>query len=92
MDEKDVSGETIMSFPCEFTIKIIGLTSETFEAEVISIVRKHFPNLGEGAIKLNHSKEKKYLAYSVTLWVEEKRSLDDLYQSLSESQHVIFAL
>lgn len=92
MTDEIKEGETLMEFPCDFTIKIIGKTSDQFEGEVIALVRKHFPNLGEGAVKMNHSKENNYLALSVTLRVESKPPLDNLYQDLTDSPLVIFVL
>lgn len=92
MSDKPENEETLMTFPCDFTIKIIGKASDTFEAEVITLVRKHFPNLGEGAVRHNHSKENNYLALSVHLTADSKQQLDGLYKDLSDSPLVIFAL
>ena len=57
VDKKDDT-ETLLEFPCQYTLKVIGRTSKDFEAEAVRIVREHFPNLGEGAISLKQSKEK----------------------------------
>ena len=84
--------ETLLEFPCEFTIKIIGKAEESFEIEVLTLVRKHFPDTLEGALKLNHSRQKNYLAYSVSLQVQDQQTLDALYQDLSDSPLVLFAL
>lgn len=86
------SGEGLLSFPAEFTIKIIGQSTETFEAEVVQILRKHFPKLGEGAIELKPSRKQNYLAMSVTLTVDSQEQLDNLYRDLSDNDNVIFAL
>lgn len=91
-ENEDQNRETLLTFPCDYTIKIIGNTSHEFEAEVISIVRKHFPNIGEGAVTLKLSKERKYLAMSVSLWVENQTSLDNLYKELTSSPFTIFVL
>ncbi|HET9843244.1 MAG TPA: DUF493 domain-containing protein [Gammaproteobacteria bacterium] len=91
-ESEDQNRETLLKFPCDYTIKIIGNTSQEFEAEVISIVRKHFPNIGEGAVTQKLSKESKYLAMSVSLWVENQKSLDNLYKELTSSPFTIFVL
>lgn len=91
VDKKDDT-ETLLEFPCQYTLKVIGRTSKDFEAEAVRIVREHFPNLGEGAISLKQSKESNYLALSISLWVEDKPSLDALYEALSQSPHTIFVL
>lgn len=89
---KDIHDETRHNFPSDYTIKVIGKNSLSFEGEVIALIRKHFPNLGEGAVKHNKSKEKNYLALSITLYVESKQDLDNLYQALSDHPLVLFAL
>lgn len=92
MSEELPPKETLLEFPCEFTIKIIGKSNETFELEVLTIVHKHFPDLKEGALTLNQSKKKNYLSYSVRLWVEEQKQLDALYQDLTDNPLILFVL
>lgn len=84
--------ETLLTFPCDFTIKVFGTTSEKFEATVISIIRKHVPHFSEGAIQLRPSANGKYSAMSITIHAESKAQLDNIYQDLSSSSDVIMAL
>lgn len=88
----DNQEETRHKFPCDYTIKVIGKASTSFEGEVVAIIRKHFPKLGEGAVKHNKSKEKNYLALSVKLRVQSKAELDALYEELSDNPLVLFTL
>ena len=90
MDDKE--GSSKLSFPCEFTFKVIGKAEKSFEGEVMQIFRQHFPQLSEGAISLNLSKNGKYLAFSIKVTAQSKAQLDAVYQDLSASPHVLFAL
>lgn len=81
-----------LTFPCEFTLKIIGYSDQTFESEVLKILNQHFPQLGEGAISLNPSKNGKYLAFTVKAPVSSQEQLDNAYRALSASPYVLFAL
>ena len=90
MSSEDEKGRLI--FPCEYALKIIGSNSQVFEEQMLVLLRQHFPMIGEGAVKLRLSSEQKYLALSVTLWVEHKETLDNLYQELSTHPLVLFAL
>lgn len=78
-----MSHDTLLEFPCAFPIKIMGDNTAEFEATVIRIVRQHIPNLGEGAVRQNHSKKGNYLALTVTIQAESKAQLDALYQELT---------
>lgn len=82
----------LMQYPCSFTLKVMGKTSDEFEAAVYSIVRKHVPELGEGAIKLNPSKNNAYTALSVTFTAKSKEQLDALYTEISAHPLVLMAL
>jgi putative lipoic acid-binding regulatory protein len=84
--------ETLLTFPCDFTIKVFGTTSNEFEAAVVSIIRKHVPHFSEGAIQLRPSANGKYSAISVTVHVDSKEQLDKIYLDLSKSPDILMTL
>lgn len=70
-------------FPCDFPIKIIGKHSETFINDVIKMTQKHFPTFSAENIKHQPSKQKAYISLTVTVYAQNKVSLDALYRDLS---------
>jgi len=82
----------LIMFPSEFSIKIIGYNKNAFELEVLTIIRKHFPDLGETAIRTRSSKNNKYLSMTVTVWVLNQAQLDAAYSELSASQESLMVL
>ncbi len=84
--------DSLLTFPCEFAIKVFGVASDEFETEVLSIIHKHIPNLSENAIRTRPSKDKKYLALTVTVFVESQLQLDDIYRELTSNPLVLMAL
>lgn len=86
------ANESLLKFPCDFTIKVFGLGSDEFEIAVLTIVHKHVPNLSETAMQSRDSANSKYRALSITVHVDSKQQLDDLYRDLSSSPHVLMAL
>lgn len=84
--------EAVLNFPCEFSIKAFGVASDEFEATVITIIRKHIPDLRENALKTRLSKDGKYLAITITLNVESREQLDNIYRDLSSNPLVLMAL
>ncbi|MBX3709601.1 MAG: DUF493 domain-containing protein [Gammaproteobacteria bacterium] len=90
-DKSDVN-ESLLKFPCDFTIKVFGLRSDEFEAVVFTIVNKQVPHLSDHAIQSRFSKNGKYQALSITLHIDSKEQLDRIYQDLSSSPHVLMAL
>ncbi len=84
--------ETLLEFPCEFSIKAMGLATPEFDAVVVEIVRRHTPNLGEGAVQTRASKGGKYLSVTVTINATSKRQLDSIYQDLTDHELVLMSL
>ena len=86
--------DTLLKFPCEFPIKVIGHANPPYklEADVIAILRKHCPDLGEAAITSRHSKDKKYLAITAVVNASSKKQLDAIYQELNDQENVIMTL
>ena len=70
----------------------MGKQSEAFEGTVVSIVRKHCPDLGEGAVQTRASKGGKYLSVTVTVRATSKLQLDNLYLELTALEEVLWAL
>lgn len=89
MSEKEPSK---LTFPCEFTFKVIGNANDLFESEVLQIFRHHFPLLSEGAVASKPSKNNKYTALSITVTATSQSQLDNIYQVLSHHPLILFVL
>ena len=86
------NNQTLISFPCDFTIKIFGLASDEFDGAVFSIIRKHVPRFSDTAFQSRSSENNRYRALSITVHVESKDQLDKIYKDLSASPEVLMAL
>ena len=84
--------ETILEFPCEFPIKIMGKNHQELEICVMTIFNKHVPDLVEGAIKSRESRNGNYLSITVTINAQSQSQLDGIYQELSAHELVLMAL
>lgn len=81
-----------LKFPCDFPIKIVGHNHEQFEREVLTIIRKHFPELTESSLGQRYSRDQSYLSITVTVNAQSQAELDALYIELTSSDYVIMAL
>ncbi|MDX8397487.1 MAG: DUF493 domain-containing protein [Mariprofundaceae bacterium] len=75
--------EPLLTFPCEFALKVMGVNSPGFAASMLLIARKHVPNLAEQAMRCKPSKNANYLAVTITIQAESREQLDQLYRELS---------
>lgn len=81
-----------MKFPCEFSVKAMGLAEDDFDALVVEIVRRHVDDLGENAVKTKPSKKGKYVSVTVTFIASSRRQLDAIYQDLTDHERVLMRL
>ena len=82
----------LLTFPCEFSIKVMGLACDTFELAVLSIIKKHVSDLREDAIKTRPSKDGKYISLTITFTATSQAHIDAIYIELSASEHTLFTL
>ncbi len=84
--------DTNIEFPCDFPIKVMGKANLHFEARILSIFRKHSPDLGEAAIKIRYSKKGTYMSITATIPAKNQQQLDALYRELSADELVLMVL
>lgn len=81
-----------LTFPCDFTIKIMGKNNPLFEETVAFILKTHYPKITDNAFSKRLSKDKNYIAVNITVQASSKEQLDALYQQLSDEPSVLMAL
>ncbi|MCB1831687.1 MAG: DUF493 domain-containing protein [Chromatiaceae bacterium] len=84
--------ETLLKFPCQFSVKAMGLAADDFDLLVVQIINRHVPNLGEGAVTTRPSREGKYVSVTVTFEASSKAQLDAIYLALSANERVLMSL
>ncbi len=84
--------ESLIEYPCDFPIKAMGLATDEFEALVVSLARKHAPDLGEAAVQSRPSKGGKYLSVTITVRATSREQLDNIYRELTACEQVMMAL
>jgi hypothetical protein len=84
--------ETLLEFPCDFAIKVMGKADSNFDILVAEIVRKHCPDMGEAAVRQRKSKAGNYVAVTVDIVAQSKAQLDALYTELSAHERTLMVL
>ena len=91
VDESQPATE-LMEFPCEFPLKVFGLNNSLFEGIVIDLIRPHCVQFTEFRVTRNESKKGKYQSLTITFSAQSRQQMDDIYQSLTDSEHVVMSL
>ena len=84
--------ETLIEFPSDFFVKVMGSAIPEFHAKIVEIAEKHDPRFNPDEIKLKHSKTGKYTSLTLKIHAESKPQLDGLYQELTDCELVLWAL
>jgi putative lipoic acid-binding regulatory protein len=81
-----------LEFPCEFPLKIMGLTQPGFAQAVIEVVKRHAPDFDPATVEMRSSREAKYLSITTTINATSREQLDDLYRELCDHPMVSMVL
>ena len=81
-----------MRFPCRFAIRAMGLDEDDFDALVVEIVRRHCPDIQEGAVTTRPSRNGKYVSVKVVIDATSREQLDAIYDDLTAHERVLMRL
>ena len=75
--------ETLLEFPCDFPLKIMGATREGFAQAIVDVVLKHAPDFDAARVEMRPSRAGNYLSLTCTIRADSKPQLDALYRELT---------
>jgi uncharacterized protein len=84
--------ESLLAFPCDFPIKIMGQTRPGFAQSVLAVVLRHAPDFDGATMEMRNSRRGKYLSLTVTIRATSRAQLDDLYRELCDHPMVKMVL
>jgi putative lipoic acid-binding regulatory protein len=83
---------SLIEYPCDFPIKVMGKTQAGFAQAVLAIVREHAPDFDGSTMEMKTSKGGKYLSVTCVVRATSRRQLDDLYRALCDHPMVVMVL
>ena len=87
------SQDTLLEFPCEFPLKIMGNNHPEFIEMMCDLVSKHINHdITHEAINHRQSSSGKFLSLTLTITAENKQQLDIIYQELYDHVDVKMTL
>jgi len=84
--------ESLLAFPCDFPIKIMGQTQPGFAQAILGVVLRHAPDFDAATMEMRNSREGKYLSLTVTIRATSREQLDELYRELCDHPMVKMVL
>ncbi len=84
--------ETLLTFPCDFPIKAMGLADSGLEALVVEIVSRHAAAVDLDDLSVRPSRGGKWVSVTVNVEAQSRDQLDAIYRELSAHELVVWAL
>ena len=75
--------ETLLEFPCDFPLKIMGLAQDNLAQEVLAVIHQFAPDYDGTQLEMRASSSGKYVSLTCTVKAQSKAQLDDLYRALT---------
>jgi hypothetical protein len=85
-------GATLLEFPCEFPIKVVGRREDGFAQVVSEIVQRHAEDFLPSTLEMRPSRNARFLSLTATITARSKAQLDALYRELSSHPRVMMVL
>ena len=83
---------SLLAFPCDFPIKVMGRASDEFRAKAREIVERHAGSMPEDRVTERLSKDGNFLSVTYNIRASSRPQLDDLYRELSSHESVLVVL
>ena len=83
---------SLLDFPCDFPIKVMGRKAPGFAQAVTEIVRRHAPDFDPASVEMRPSRQGRYLSVTCVVRATSREQLDALYQELCDHPAVVMVL
>jgi putative lipoic acid-binding regulatory protein len=87
-----MSEETLLEFPTDFPIKIMGERRDDFAQAMVELVLRHAPDFRPETVEMRASSKGNFLSVTCTVRATSKAQLDALYRDITAHPWVKMAL
>ncbi len=84
--------ETLLEFPCQFPIKVMGKSDSGFEADALGFVRNHVPDFDAENMRSMPSKKGNYISVTFEIRATSKAQIDAIYMQLTACEKILMVL
>ena len=87
-----MTNESLIEFPCEFPIKIMGKDTPKFQFTMHKLLENHVGPIDEKSIKVSLSRNANFVSITITITAHSQQQLDQIYRDVSSHDDVLIAL
>jgi putative lipoic acid-binding regulatory protein len=82
----------LIEFPCDFPIKVMGETHDTFAEVIVEVIRQHRDDFDATRVEMRASSAGKYISLTCLVTVDSQTELDNVYRALTSHPLVKYVL
>ena len=84
--------DSLIDYPCDFPIKVIGKSQQGFAQALAEVVVRHDPGFNAATMEMRSSSNTRYTSLTCTVRATSREQLDALYQELCDHPLVTMVL
>jgi putative lipoic acid-binding regulatory protein len=84
--------ESLIEYPTDFPIKIMGRREPRLVQTIVDIVQRHAPDFDAATVETRASKKNNYLSVTCTVRATSRDQLDALYRDLCDHPAIVMVL
>jgi uncharacterized protein len=84
--------ESLLEFPCDFPLKVMGRNQTGFRETVVAVVESHAGPMDDGRVAVRESRDGNFIALTLLVRTESQSQLDAIYCALSAHDQVLMVL
>jgi len=84
--------DSLIDFPCDFPIKVMGKSQMDFGAEIIRTIQKLDASFDASKVEIKASAKGNYISLTCLCHVESRAVLDNIYRALTSHPLVKYVL
>jgi putative lipoic acid-binding regulatory protein len=84
--------DSLLEFPCDFPLKVVGRAAPDFQSLVVGIVERHAGPVPDAHVRGRASRDVTFVALTCLIRATSKAQLDALYEELSGHERILMVL
>ena len=92
MDDGKTNDESLLEFPCEFPVKLMGRNRDDFSQIARELVERHTGPLDDSAVQSAESRNGRFVSVTVVVAATSREQLDAIYRDATAHDDVLMAL
>lgn len=87
-----MSDQSLLEFPCDFPVKIMGRESAAFRSLAREMVERHVGPVNDNCVQSSLSRNGSFVSVTITVHAQNQLQLDNIYREVSAHVDVLMAL